>query len=936
MSPRGILPVAEGTPLTPGVSQSAEALFGQWLEQRELHARRLDPSELSEDPAVVSALRRLIATYEALDQTLPSVGLVGKTLGPYRIETKLGGGGMGDVYLATDTRLERSIALKTLSAAWAEDPERLRRLKREAQALAAIDHPNSVTIHSVEEVDGIAFITMAYIDGQVLTELIPKDGLSVDRFLDLASQLVSALRAAHAEGIIHRDLKPSNIMVDRHDRLRVLDFGLAKVVQGAPNEATGFTASGLVLGTLPFMSPEQVEGRAATPQSDIFSLGIVLYNMATGRLPFRGETPAALASSILRDEPIAVAQQTDNYPAAIGDVIAKCLRKAPGSRFATSDEVWRTLATIRDARGEPSSRPRRRLVPFAAGFAVAAALAMAAVSFRGPVNPSTSRTVARGPMVAALPFKFSGDPSQNDFVRGIHADLIARLSKYPSVRVVSRTSMIAYTEAGKDLRQIADELGAGYVLEGDLQVLKTRLRITVQLVDAIRGHIVWSDVLDRTWVPNKALDTQTELAAAIADQAVARIDVPGAGAAVLPSTTNEAAIEAYRQGLSHRLAGERSLDAAIASFRRAIKLDESFVDAWGRLAAALSYKYLYAQMTEGELMLDLRDEAYAAVSKTRALDAESAAAKLAWSAYLAWVVLDFDLAAKIATQAAERAPNSADILVQQAQVFHKSGRVTDAHAVLERAKSLKPSSEWIALELFEQALRLGSCELADRYVDNAALLAPKSEDVLRAALQNEVYCEGDPVKTEKILAGVRIEKDETRHWRVRSIIMREDYAQALALARQYKSEMKYPLRFLVLAQEVFLLRRLDRATEADRALAEMGEALETVPVLAAPFSRIRYHSLKGDVEATNYWLRLGQNVVSVLDGDRLLAMKLLRRNAIGLVNIGELDAAVETLRTILSDGSNAFVSFIDRDPELAALRDHPGYVGLMKELGRLP
>jgi serine/threonine protein kinase len=279
--------------------------------------------------------------------------LIGRRLSHYEIVGKLGAGGMGEVYLAEDSKLGRKVALKVLPERLAGDPVRLQRLAREARTLGSLDHPHIVTLYSVEEAEGVHFLTMAYVEGESMEASIPDDGLPVARLVELAIALADALRAAHEKGVVHRDLKPGNVMVDGEGRLRVLDFGLAKLVAepqagGRGESATmTMTAEGTVVGTVPYMSPEQVEGQAVDARSDLFSFGVMLYEMATGRRPFRGESAMAVVSAILRDEPAPLAEARPELPQRLARLIGRCLEKDPAKRVRTARELLGELEEVK-------------------------------------------------------------------------------------------------------------------------------------------------------------------------------------------------------------------------------------------------------------------------------------------------------------------------------------------------------------------------------------------------------------------------------------------------------------------------------------------------------------------------------------------------------------------------------------------------------------
>ncbi len=320
----------------------------------------------------------------------------GQIISHYRIVRRLGKGGMGEVYLAEDTTLNRRIALKVLPAEVAQDPERRRRFEREAQAVAALNHPNIVVVHSVEEAEGIHFITMEHVEGRTLSELIPKEGLPLGRLFELAAPLADAISAAHERGITHRDLKPENVMVTGEGRLKVLDFGLAKLMEEAPaGEAASqlptatATEPGRILGTVAYMSPEQAQGKPVDHRSDVFSLGVVLYVMATGRRPFEGDTPASILSSVLKDTPPSLTELKPTLPRHLGRIVRRCLHKDPERRYQTAKDIRNELEELKkeldsgELQVPVAERARRPVVIAAVGLgALVLGISIYAVFFR--------------------------------------------------------------------------------------------------------------------------------------------------------------------------------------------------------------------------------------------------------------------------------------------------------------------------------------------------------------------------------------------------------------------------------------------------------------------------------------------------------------------------------------------------------------------------
>ncbi len=413
----------------------------------------------------------------------------GHTLLHYRLVEKIGEGGMGVVWKAADTKLDRQVALKILPAELAADPDRRHRFEREAKAIAALNHPNIVTIHSVEEADGVHFLTMELVRGMSLADAISKEALPLGRFFDLAVPIADALSEAHRSGITHRDLKPQNVMVTPEGRVKVLDFGLAKLREAGRTgkDATqlptaSVTQEGKILGTVAYMSPEQAEGKPVDHRSDIFSLGILLYEMATGRRPFRGDTSMSILSSIIKEEPQSVTAINQGLPRHLGRVIGRCLAKDPDLRYQSTQDLRNELDGLRQevTSGEhsgtmesvPSIAAPGRSRPWLPWAVLGAVIVVATGVFwvlrsSGPAErglpvtqaPSAQPTAGDGrKMAVVLPFENLGPPEDAYFAAGMSEEITSRLAGVSELGVISRTSATQYDRTGKTMRQIGADL----------------------------------------------------------------------------------------------------------------------------------------------------------------------------------------------------------------------------------------------------------------------------------------------------------------------------------------------------------------------------------------------------------------------------------------------------------------------------------------------
>jgi len=500
----------------------------------------------------------------------------GTKFGPYEIQSPLGAGGMGEVYRATDTKLGRDVALKVLPGEMAQDPERLARFRREAKALAQLDHPNIVTIYSVEECDGIHFLTMQLVEGLPLDRVIPQGGLPFEQIVEIASALGDALAAAHDKGIVHRDLKPANVMVSNEGRVKVLDFGLAKDVGASdPADATltsdHRTQAGMVMGTPAYMSPEQTSGRPLDHRTDIFSLGVLLHEMATGRRPFDGSSSAELVSAILRDNPPPVTDARPDLPSDLARIVRRCLEKDPRHRLQTARDVsneFRDLARQTSQKVVPAKTSTTRGV--------------------APADSGAARA-DEGFWVAVLPFKYSGGNAYiGALADGLSEDIVTGLSRFSYLRVIARSSTLHYANQSVDVRSAGKELGARYVMEGSLRQAGTKLRLAVQLVDAVSGAHLWAENYERTLSPENIFALQDDLVprivSTVADQhgiLPRRISEELRGKNEEDLTPHEAVLRSFsflqRISPTEHATARRILE-------RAMERDPNQADAWAMLA----------------------------------------------------------------------------------------------------------------------------------------------------------------------------------------------------------------------------------------------------------------------------------------------------------------------------------------------------------------
>ncbi len=633
--------------------------------------------------------------------------MIGRRLAHYRITAPLGAGGMGAVYRATDTKLDREVALKVLPNEMASQPVRRERFRREAKALAALDHPGIVGVYSVEEAEGVHFLTMQLVEGQPLDQLIPAGGLPVERILDAATALADALAAAHEKGVVHRDLKPANVMLTKGGRVKVLDFGLAKMsgIEASSSSALSteaHTREGVVMGTVPYMSPEQVQGRVVDHRTDLYSLGVMLYEMATGRRPFRSDSAAGLMSAILRDTPESPGSLRADLPEALRRVIERCLAKDPAERFQSARDVHAALTAKRPtaspivAAGSPAGGRDRRPVSSPGGAEISRIAALPLKS------------------IAVLPFLSLDEKQQVDYLCvGIADEIISALGRLPGVRVVSRTSSFRFKGAAPDARELGRLLGVELIVEGSVRRVQNRFRVTAQLVSARDGCCIQSQRYDCG--DEDVFDMQESIARDFA-AALQVQRVEGDAAFILRDTRNAAAYHMYlraRHAWYHRHAG--GIQRAIDYFQRAAELDPAYISAHAGLADCHvilgTYGFLPPAVSHRQ--------ALAAAEKALSLDAEHPAALGSRAAVHFYYEWNWPEAERKLRRAVELAPEIVELRTTYGLLLTFLKRREAAMSNMRSALGIDPLSPYANSAAALNHLLWGEAELAKIHCDRA-------------------------------------------------------------------------------------------------------------------------------------------------------------------------------------------------------------------------
>jgi TolB-like protein/Flp pilus assembly protein TadD len=901
--------------------------------------------------------------------------MIGRELSHYRITGKLGAGGMGEVYRARDTKLDRDVALKILPSEMAQDPERLSRFDREAKAVAALKHPHIVTIYSVEEAGGIRFLTMELVEGQTLTDLIPRRGFALDRFFELAIDLTDAMAAAHAKNITHRDLKPANIMLDADGRLKVLDFGLAKLLEaGASGEDDtvvdqgSVTQEGRVLGTAAYMSPEQAEGKPVDHRSDIFSLGIILYEIATGERPFQGETTMSTLSAILKDTPPTVTEVRGSLPRHLGRIIARCLAKDPARRHQVVADLRNELEALKEevrAAGRTSAT-ESGAAPITKGWlrgrataGIAALLALVVVvaiwqpwssDAPGPkgtgeddptsriARPEDAEALDDRKTIVVLPFENLGSIEDGYFADGLTDEITSRLAGLKGLGVISRTSAMRYKADRPSLRQIGEELGVDYVLEGTVrwehrESGASRVLVTPQLIRVQDDTHIWADRYLRELAEIFAV--QADIAREVANELDITLLEREEMALDARPTGNLAAYEMYLRGLE-ALKSPSSQEAdflrAVEQFQQAAELDPDFAMAFVRLSEAHGEMFFWGfDRSEARV-----EQAKSAIDRALALQPGLPEAHRALGSFHYMVHMDYGRALAEFAIAAEGLPNDPELMETTAYIWRRQGLWEPAIGKLHEAARLDPQNAWLRMQLGFCHAYLRNYADADRYIGES--IALEREQVIAYSFGSLTHLAWK-ADLEKARATLEAAPDQTAPLIIQSWFMLEmgarDYQSALDHLDGLSGGISGGTSWVIVkellagfAYEEMENRDLARgAFESARVTLE--KLVEEQPAAAD------LHGALGRAYAG-----LGRREDAVREGR--LGIELARDDALRLggryegmamihLRLGEHDAAIDMLERALSIPGTTSAWLLRLNPQVDPIRDNPRFQQLIEE-----
>jgi len=872
--------------------------------------------------------------------------LIGKTISHYKIIEKLGEGGMGIVYKAEDTKLKRTVALKFLPPELTRDSEAKKRFIHEAQAASALEHSNICNIHEIDEIQTEGreqtFIVMACYEGETLKDKINKGPLKIEQAMEFAIQISQGLDKAHRKGIVHRDIKPANLFITEDGVVKILDFGLAKLTG-----ETKLTKTGTTLGTVSYMSPEQTRGEKVDGRSDIWSLGVVLYEMLTGQRPFKGEYEQAVLYSIMSEEPEPLTGLRTGVPMELERIVGKCLDKNPSERYQRVDELIvdlrRLMKTsemgISDAGSalKPKRKNKRTIAYVSLGIFF---MTLITVVIRyGVLTPRKPSFDSERKMLVVLPFDNLGPAEDRYFTDGITDEIIGRLGVIRSIGVISRNSAFHYAEKEWTTKQVGEDLNVDFIVAGTVRWARTsgtadRVRITPRLIRVSDDVQIWAEPFDR--VVNDIFDVQSEIAMKVVGQLGITLMASEQRAVEEAPTENLEAFQAFLQGRYFARSPHFTVDnwkRVIQSCQRAVDLDPTFAEAYAALASAHSRLFFLRHDISRERLIKAKD----AADRAEALAPDSPEVLLALGYYNLWAYRDTGKALESWTLAEKALPNDPRILEAKANLYELQGRWEEAIEAIELAYRFSPRdasmASFLAFDYWMTRQYLRAIEMCNQ----AIALAPNENwPYLYKAFANWSW-KGATEESKVALESVR----QDYHWMPWAWFWQDvgerNFQKALERLVDFSGEW--------VRTKMWAMPKTMMLAFAHQFMGESHRALTAYEASVAPLEAEvqkwpedpRYHSALGIAYAA-----LGRKAEAIREGKQAVELLPLSKDAFyGLpyaqdlaiihIMVGDHDIALDQIEYLLTIPSWVSPGWLEIDLRFKPLYDHPRFKQMLEK-----
>jgi len=939
------------------------------------------------DEGLRREVESLIASYERAENFIESPafevvpelltnertsGIIGESIAHYHIESLIGVGGMGEVYLARDQRLGRKVALKFLPERLTANNTQLSRFKSEARAASALNHPNILTVYEIGTEENRHFIATEFIEGVTLRAAVARGKMSVHEALEIAVQVASALAAAHKAGVVHRDIKPENVMIRPDGYVKVLDFGLAKLTEqnvSSDNQQvtitnTQHTLAGLLMGTPRYMSPEQARGQTADARSDIWSLGAVIYEMVGGVPAFSGVTPSDCIASILKTEARPLSSLAPAVPTELQSILHKALRKDREERYQTIAEMAADLRELKGRLERAASAPK--IQPAWVWTAAAAIIVLTAVGglfltrygwgphapsradHRSPAMGNTSLALTNIPekSIAVLPFENrSRDADNAYFADAIQDEILTRLSKIADLKVISRTSTQHYKSTPANVPEIAKQLGVAHILEGSVQKSGDAVRVNVQLIKAADDTHLWADTFDRKLTD--ILSVESDVAKAIADKLRAKLTGEEEQIIAAKPTENPEAYDAYLRGLAYSLKTANSTANVLNAqkyLREAVRLDPKFALAWALLSFIESRGYgtVTLQPTDA-----LREEARQAAETALTLQPHLGEAVLAMGFYHYACLKDYDTAVRYFEQARQFLPNSSRIPESLAYVTRRQGRWDQSETYFNEAERLDPRNVSLLTQHALSYKDRRQFPEALRKLEQILNINPDDVDTIveKGAI---AQAEGDLPQASALLASVQPAADDTNALETQAyqVILERRPAPIISRLKMILAEPDAALGFYKGGLRFWLGWTQDVTGDHNGAIKSWQQARQELESFLT--EQPKNHILLGDLALTA--MSLGDKAAALDFSQRAMAALPIDKDAVRgpaaleffarvAANVGERDRAIQALERLLSipysgplgPGAPLTASLLELDPMFDPLRPDPRFEKIIQE-----